>query len=141
MNPATLGVFVPISAIVLGIGAGMLAIWTEHKRRSQLLEQTHRERMLALEKGVPVPEIPEALINSKAPSKDPRSAVANAIRNGVMLVGIGVVLYFAMDRVADEDVALFGLIPAAVGLANLVYAGLLARQSREPAPDSDAGGA
>ncbi len=33
---------------------------------------------------------------------------------------VGIVLYFALDRVADDDVALFGLIPAAVGAANLI---------------------
>ena len=33
---------------------------------------------------------------------------------------IGVVLYFALDQIADDDVALFGLIPAAIGLANLI---------------------
>lgn len=139
MDPASLGVFIPISAIVLGIGAGMLSTWTEHKRRSQLLEQSHRERMLALEKGVPVPEIPDTLVSGKVESKDPRRGVAKAIRSGVMLVGIGIVLYFGMDRVADEDVALFGLVPAAIGVANLVYAGILARNLRHapPAAESD----
>ena len=29
-------------------------------------------------------------------------------------------LYFALREVADDDVALFGLIPAALGLASLI---------------------
>ena len=38
-----------------------------------------------------------------------------------MGVLIGVVLYFAIREVADDaSVALFGLIPAAIGVANLV---------------------
>ena len=40
MNPGVIGVFIPIVAIVIGIGIGMLAIWSEHKRKAQLLEQT-----------------------------------------------------------------------------------------------------
>jgi uncharacterized membrane protein len=132
MSPDIVGVFIPIVAIVFGIGAAMLSSWTEHRRRSQLMEQSHRERMLALEKGVPVPDIPDNLINGKAADRDPRRAVANAIRVGVVLVGIGVVLYFALQRVSDEDVALFGLIPAVIGAANLVYAGILARNLRTP---------
>jgi cadmium resistance protein CadD (predicted permease) len=130
MNPNVVGIFIPIVAIVFGIGAAMLSSWTEHKRRSQLLEQSHRERMMALEKGVPVPDIPDNLINGKSADRDPRRAVANAIRVGVLMVGIGVVLYFALLRIADEGTALFGLIPAVIGVANLVYAGLLARNLR-----------
>jgi uncharacterized membrane protein YeaQ/YmgE (transglycosylase-associated protein family) len=135
MRPDVIGVFIPIVAIVFGIGAGMLATWAEHKRRSQLLEQSHRERMMALEKGIAVPDIPDNLINGKSADRDPRRAVANAIRTGVSLVGIGVVLFFALQRVADEDVALFGLIPAVIGAANLVYAGLLARNLRAASPE------
>ena len=38
---------------------------------------------------------------------------------------IGVLLFFAIDKVGAEDAALFGLIPAAIGVANLVYAAIL----------------
>jgi hypothetical protein len=31
------------------------------------------------------------------------------------------VLYFALGAVAGSEVALFGLIPAAIGLANLIF--------------------
>ena len=49
---------IPITAIVMGIGIGMLGLWTDHKRKSQLLEQTHRERMAAIEKGIELPPMP-----------------------------------------------------------------------------------
>ena len=39
----------------MGIGIGMLGMWTDHKRKSQLLEQMHRERMAAIEKGIELP--------------------------------------------------------------------------------------
>ena len=55
MDPGVIGVFIPIVAIVMGIGIGMLAIWSEHKRKSQMLEQNHRERMQAIEKGIELP--------------------------------------------------------------------------------------
>ena len=42
MDPGIIGVFIPIVAIVMGIGIGMLSIWTEHKRKAQLLEQYTR---------------------------------------------------------------------------------------------------
>jgi hypothetical protein len=134
MNPGSIGVFIPIIAIVMGIGMGMLATWTEHKRRSQLMEQSHRERMAALEKGQPMPEIPTGLVSGRSEDTNPRHAPLRAMRSGLTLMGIGVVLYFGLERLTGEDVALFGLIPAVIGAANLLYAGLLARKERESGP-------
>ena len=54
-----------------------------------------------------------------------------AMRIGLTMLGIGIVLFFALGRITGEDVALFGLIPAVIGVANLVYAGLLSRKERE----------
>lgn len=134
MNPGAIGVFIPIIAIVMGIGIAMLSVWTEHKRRSQLMEQSHRERMAALEKGQPMPEIPTGLVSGKSEDSNPRHAPLRAMRSGLTMLGIGVVLYFGLQRLTGEDVALFGLIPAVIGAANLLYAGLLARKERESGP-------
>ena len=122
MSPDVIGVFIPIVAIVMGIGIGMLAIWSEHKRKAQLLEQNHRERMHALEKGLELPPLPPNLIGAtNGPST---SSAAKSIRSGVMLLLIGIVLYFAITVVGAREAALFGLIPAAIGIANLVYAAI-----------------
>ena len=56
------------------------------------------------------------------------------MRSGLTLLGIGIVLYFGLQRLTGGDVALFGLIPAVIGVANLVYAGLLARKERDAGP-------
>lgn len=123
MDPGVIGVFIPIVAIVMGIGIGMLAIWSEHKRKSQLLEQNHRERMHAIEKGLELPPLPVSLVGA---SNGPSTATPEkALRSGIMLTLIGVLLYFAIDTVGAEDAALFGLIPAAVGVANIIYAAIL----------------
>ncbi len=122
MDPGVIGVFVPIVAIVMGIGIGMLSIWSEHKRKSQLLEQNHRERMHAIEKGIELPPLPPNLIGStNGPST---ASAAKSVRSGIMLLLIGIVLFFAIAMVGAEDAALFGLIPAAIGIANLVYAAI-----------------
>src|SRR5688572_11459331 len=123
MQPQIIGVFIPIVAIVMGIGIGMLAIWSEHKRKSQLLEQNHRERMHAIEKGIELPPLPANVVGgSNGPST---ASAAKSLRSGVMLSLIGVVLYVAIDRVGASEAALFGLIPAAIGIANLMYAAIL----------------
>jgi hypothetical protein len=128
MRPEIMGLMIPIIAIVMGIGIGMLAIWAEHRRKSQLLEQNHRERMHAIEKGLELPPLPPNLVGmSNGPST---STPEKAVRGGVMLTLIGVILFFALTVVGAEDAALFGLIPAAIGVANLVYAALLWNKER-----------
>ena len=94
MDPAVIAVFIPIVAIVLGIGIGMLAIWSEHRRKAQLLEQNHRERMHAIEKGVELPPLPPGLIGiSNGPAT---ASAAKSLRSGIMLTLIGILLYVAI---------------------------------------------
>jgi hypothetical protein len=135
MKAEIIGVFIPIVAIVMGIGIGMLAIWSEHKRKAQLLEQNHRERMHALEKGIELPPLPANLVGAgNGPST---ATAAKSLRSGIMLTLIGVLLYFAIDTAGGREGALFGLIPAAIGIANFVYAGILWQQEKrgESKPD------
>jgi cadmium resistance protein CadD (predicted permease) len=122
MDPGVIGVFIPIVAIVMGIGVAIVSIWSEHKRKSQLLEQNHRERMHAIEKGIELPPLPPNLVGmSNGPST---ASAAKSLRSGVMLLLIGVVLFFAIGTAGGREGALFGLIPAAVGIANLLYAAI-----------------
>jgi hypothetical protein len=128
MRPDIIGVFIPIIAIVMGIGIGMLSIWTEHKRKAQLLEQFHRERIVALEKGLPLPEMDRRLV--ALDDQEPPTS-ARAYRNGLMLLLIGIILFFALDELLGSRFSLFGLVPAAIGVANLVYGVML--QNKEKA--------
>ena len=126
------GVFlIPIVAIVMSLGIGMMGLWADHKRRSQMLEQLHRERMAAIEKGIELPAM------STDPYQDPGQAQKNAanpakvLRSGVFMLGLGIVLYFALVTVGAEAAAVFGLIPATIGLANLAYAAVLFDKERK----------
>lgn len=123
------GVFlIPIVAIVMGIGIGMLGLWTDHKRKSQLLEQLHRERMAAIEKGIELP--PMTLDANASLAATPQNNVANparVLRMGVLMLGIGLVLFFGLIVVGAREASVFGLIPATLGVANLAYAAVLFR--------------
>jgi hypothetical protein len=134
MNPGVIGVFIPIVAIVFGIGVGALAIWTEHKRKVELIERLHRERMLALEKGVEPPALPPGMVGQLASKPQSRFLWPRAMRNGLMLLFGGIVLYFAVDNAGGSEGALFMLIPAVLGLANLIYAGVIWKQEQDEAP-------
>ncbi len=136
MNPGVIGVSIPIVAIVFGVAIGALAIWSEHKRKLELIDRIHRERMLALEKGVEPPALPAGMVGDLAarpakPKLVPRYLWPRAMRNGLMMLFSGIVLYFAVERAGGEEGAIFMLVPAALGLANLVYAAVLWRQEKD----------
>jgi len=112
MEADTLALLIPIVAIIMGIGIGIVAIVTSHKEKVKRAELRHKERLAAIEKGMEPPPEPVEPANK---GKD------SGLRSGVIGLLVGVVLYFALRAVAGPGVALFGLIPAAVGIANLVF--------------------
>ena len=136
MDPAVIGTFIPIVAITLGIGIGALAIWSEHKRKLELIERLHRERMLALEKGVEPPALPAGMVGDLGARSRmvPRYLWPRAMRNGLMMLFGGIVLYFAVNASGGEEGALFMLVMAALGLANLVYAAVIYKQEKDEPP-------
>ena len=111
MDIEVLALFIPIITIVLGVVVAIVWISASHKQKAQRNEMRHRERMTAIEKGLEIPPDP---VEQDAPRK------SGGLKSGLSGLLVGIVLYLALRAVADEDVALFGLIPAAIGLANLV---------------------
>lgn len=112
MDIEVLALLIPISMIVLGAAIALVVIVTAHRRRVLRNDLRHKERMAALEKGMELPPDPAEADTGGKPG--------GGLRSGIGGILIGVVLYLALRGVADEDVALFGLIPAALGIASLV---------------------
>jgi hypothetical protein len=111
MDIEQMALMIPILGIVLGVAVAIVAIVASHREKLKRAEQRHRERIAAIEKGVDLPFDPE-------PESEPRRG--SPLKSGLIGLLVGIVLYFALREVADEDVALFGLLPAAFGIANLV---------------------
>jgi hypothetical protein len=111
MDEDILALLIPIFGIVFGVGIAVVAIVVGHREKLKRAELRHRERMAALEKGIELAPEPDFDVDRRR---------TGSLKSGIMGVLIGIVLYFALGRVADDDVALFGLIPAAVGAANLI---------------------
>jgi len=128
MEAAIFWIATVITPIVFGVGAGMFVVYLGHRRKELLLRNTHTERMTALEKGLPVPDMPKGLIEIDT------SNAALSMRYGIALTLIGVACYVAIRGFIDEDMAYFGLIPSAIGVANLVYAAVLWRRAKTPPP-------
>lgn len=115
MDNGNFEMLAPLFGIVFGIGVAIVAIVTGHRQKMQRADLRHKERLAAIDKGL---ELPPDMEDPDGAGKRSRSG---SLRSGLIGLSVGIVLYFALDRVTGDDVALFGLIPAAIGLANLIF--------------------
>ncbi len=111
MDVEQMALMIPILGIVLGVAIAIVSIVSSHRQKLKLAELRHRERLAAIEKGIELPLDPEP---------DADAGKGNSLKSGLSGLLLGVVLYFALREVADDDIALFGLIPAALGVASLI---------------------
>jgi hypothetical protein len=127
-NPAVVGVFVPIIAILAGIAVAIVAMLTIHRQRLLRTELRHRERLAAIEKGFELPPDP--------PEVDPKAGDdARFLRHGLVLVAIGVTVTAAIFQLPDKNVPyLFGFISAAIGVACLAYYAIRTRRAANGTP-------
>lgn len=116
MNEDIVAVFIPIVAIVMSLGIPIIYQILDYRRRRDVVEAHHKERMAAIERGMELPPLPEAFYGPLDRNKRPRHLLT-----GMVWLFIGIALFLALGAVAGEDVRFFGLIPAGVGLAFLIY--------------------
>ena len=124
---------------ILGLGA--LAVWREHLRRrheERLREMVHRERMLALERQVPLPELLDVQERpAPAPGVDllgwrPRQP---ALGCGIVAVALGggIAAAFALSGLEElRAIWPLGLIPLLIGIGFLLVHLLERRTGRLP---------
>ncbi len=125
-------------ATVMGIGVAFLAIWTEYRKRSELLAACHRERLAALEKGLELPPYPEEFNGSDMASapRTPRTG----LKPGLVLVATGLGLWMFLSP-GNRGILhpTVGAIPGAIGVAYLVYY-LIEGRKRGPATGNNVPG-
>ncbi len=127
MDTEHMALMIPILGIVLGVAVAIIAIVSSHREKLARTELRHRERLAAIEKGIELPLDPE-------PEGDTRKS--GTLKSGLTGLFTGIVLYFALRAVADPDVALFGLFPAAFGAASLISYFLESRRKAVNGADS-----
>jgi membrane-bound metal-dependent hydrolase YbcI (DUF457 family) len=130
MNEEIVAIFIPITAIVMSLLIPIVFTITDYRRRRDVVEAHHRERMAAIERGMDIPPLPESFYNPIRRSRGPRYLLT-----GMIWFFIGVALFIALGAVTGEEVRHFGLIPAGVGLAFLIYYFVEGRHEKlEPEP-------
>ncbi len=132
-----LGFIFLIFAILLPIGIIAVIGYFKNKEREML----HRERMLAMEKGLQPPADPEPSIFPREPG--PR----NYLLRGLIWLFVGIGVWFSMrmfpafwvGRMLPAPLSwalmpFLAFTPAGVGLAFLIYYAIEGRNPRPPAP-------
>lgn len=108
IDPEVIAVFIPILAVLGGVMIAISAVIMNGRRK----ELEHRERILAMEKGLPVP-VPA--VERERPKYSGRRT------NGFVMVGVGLALTIALS--ADQgfsDGGVWGLIPLFIGIGLLI---------------------
>ena len=116
MNVDTIAVFIPIVAIVMSLSIPIVYAIVDYRRRRDIVEAHHKERLAAIERGMEISPLPDAFYQSFKPAR--RSSY---LLPGLVWLFIGIGLFIALGAVAGDDVRYFGLIPAGVGAALLIY--------------------
>ncbi|MBS0357344.1 MAG: hypothetical protein JSR83_25955 [Proteobacteria bacterium] len=128
---AILRAALPLTAIVLGIGIAILGTALRYRRRIRIAELIHAERMAAIAQGMePSPLPPELLDGGSGCRRSPTSD--DYLRRGVLLLAAGIAIAIALlVSSRHPGRAIWGLVPAAIGAANLLLYKLDARR-RQP---------
>lgn len=109
INPGTIAVLIPIVAVVGTFAVIIVAILVEGREK----EQKHRERLIAMEKGLAIPEEP---VKKKAP----RYLAIRAWGLVFFLLGVGT--FIGITAEAGIRHGVWGLMPLGLGVALLLSA-------------------
>ena len=125
MSADVIGTLIPIVAIVMGLLIPIVFQVTEYRRRKDIVESHHRERLAAIERGMDIPPLPESFYNPVPRSRGPRYLLT-----GMIWLFLGIGLFIALGALAGTEVGLLGVIPGGVGLAYLLYYLIEGRRER-----------
>lgn len=113
--------FIPIIAIVMGIGIGMMSLWLDYQKKIRLFELNHKERLFALERGIELPPLPADFFKSGSRKDDASDPRASSLRWGLMWLLLGAALATAIGLNNSFEEASWALLPMAIGIAQLIY--------------------
>ena len=107
VGPETIALAIPIFSVIGGIAVAITAIIMGGKKK----ELQHKERLHAMEKGIPLPEEPR---RERKPVYSARRA------GGLVMTGIGAALTIGMWTVEGADAGVWGFIPLFIGIGLLI---------------------
>jgi hypothetical protein len=135
MNNGNVWVLVPLVSVILGIGMIIVSIVTKHWREMQELDNRHRERMAAIDKGLDLPPDPVVVEQQVAAARkvSGRGSGSRYLLRGLVWLGVGLAIALS-DSFLGDGFRGYGWIAAAVGVAYLIYYALEGRREAPPPP-------
>ena len=109
IGPETVAIFIPILAVLGGVLIAITGIIVGGRKK----DLEHRERMVAIEKGIPLPE---------APVKEAKKTYSGRRASGLVLTGIGLSVWIAISAAEGPEEGVWGLIPLFIGVGLLIAA-------------------
>jgi len=113
MNQGELALLIPIIAITLTMTVAVVFIIAWYRRSTTELDQRHKERMAAIDKGLDLPLEPV-----RPMSVPPRHRY---LLRGLIWLGVGLAVVFGARAALDVEASSFGWIPVAIGAAYLIF--------------------
>ena len=112
-------VLIPLFGVIFGVGLPLsipiVIVVLNYRKRRQLMQLHHTERMAAIERGMELPPLPIELIDGRSVRRRRTSLLP-----GLVWFFVGVAILISVKSLA-EDEAMLGLIPTGIGLAYLIY--------------------
>ncbi|HWL14216.1 MAG TPA: DUF6249 domain-containing protein [Opitutus sp.] len=102
-----------------------------HHRRQELWHETAR---IALEKGQPLPALPDDPGPNAGDRKDSEDS---DFRSGLILLAVGASLYVFLGALVGPSLAYVGLVPGFIGVALLIFALIRTLAARKQSGDAD----
>jgi hypothetical protein len=133
MDEDVVAIFIPIVAIVMSLSIPIVFAIVDYRRRRDIVEAHHKERMAAIERGMEIAPLPESFFMGLEKKRRPGAQLLT----GLVWLFIGIGLFMGLAAVAGRDVAFFALIPGGIGLAYLIYYFV---EGRKEAASAGAGG-
>lgn len=136
MEPENIAIWIPFLAIPLGIGMIITLMVLLHRAKIRELDQRHRERMAAIEKGLDPAYFGAGTESAEARPAGPLSTDRPPPRyllRGLLWLGVGLAFVITASTAGDNWAALPGWIAAAVGGAYVVYYMMEGRRPLPPA--------
>lgn len=128
MEEGVIALFIPITAIVMSLAIPIVVSILDYRRRRDIVEAHHKERLAAIERGMEIAPLPESFYLPAEKKRRP----GWSLLAGLIWLFIGIGLFMGLAAVASRDVAWFALIPGGIGLAFLIYYFVEGRKDAAP---------
>jgi hypothetical protein len=117
------GFLLPVIVAGFGLAFAFLIMWLDYRKKRDLYEMNHKERMAAMEKGLELPPTPREFFQ---PGQPLDQATLN-LRRALVLAFSGAA-YLVIMLVRGRDAAWWGLLPIAIGAAFYIVYVVVRRQ-------------